>query len=66
MKEVNFDTHGITDQCPLDIPVYECNRCPWKEAQHEFTVLCSCPEIPVGLVARVREKVLKTKEGEAR
>jgi len=43
VSKVEFDTHGMTDQCPLwrNVTIDRCMKCPGYQGCRGFTVYCS-------------------------
>jgi len=48
-KEIHFDTHGITNECPIvsgDMTSCWCYTCEWNRGSHGFTMFCGYVEKP--------------------
>lgn len=41
-KEIQFDTHGMTDECPIrgNVDIEECSQCHRYRGHQGFTVYC--------------------------
>ena len=47
-QRVEFDTHGMTDECPKsgEVCFEDCQACPHFQGFNAFTVYCSYEECP--------------------
>jgi len=46
IRKVEFDTHGTTNECPMEINMTSdrCLTCLWHKGHHGFTVDCGFME----------------------